>query len=163
MLKFLSEKLDKMSNQAEYIYDFRPLATGERSVDLNTIPPTAFPKFRELAKLTLQQSAELLGHDVKEIQSWEDGSVAPPPSALRLMLIQSVYTLSETEDYTPQDLRNLRVGLKMSQTEFGKMLGVNSRHISGWETGERPIPSHVWKRARVFASIRPDPSTFVLS
>lgn len=132
-------------------------------MDLNTIPATAFRKFRELAKLTPHQAAELLGHEVNEILSWEDGSAPPPPSALRLMLIQSVYTLSETEDYTPQDLRNLRVGLKMSQTEFGKMLGVNSRHISGWEIGERPIPNHVWKRARVFAAIRPDTSTFVLS
>lgn len=162
MLNFLSEKLDKMSNEAEYVYDFRPLFR-RRSVDLNTIPPTAFRKFRELAKLTLQEAADLLGHDTNELQRWEDGSVPPPPSALRLMLIQSVYTLAENEEYTPQDLRNLRVGLKMSQSEFGKMLGVNSRHISGWEIGERPIPSHVWKRARVFASIRPDTSTFVLS
>ena len=127
------------------------------------IPPAAFRKFRELAKLNQHEAADLIGHSVSEVQQWESGESSPPPSALRLMLIQSVYTLSDTEVYTPQDLRNLRVGLQMSQAEFGTMLGVNSRHISGWETGERPIPSHVWKRARVFSSIRPNPTTLVLS
>jgi DNA-binding XRE family transcriptional regulator len=39
----------------------------------------------------------------------------------------------------PNDLRQMRKSLGLTQTQLGKELGISRRQIVEWETGKRPI------------------------
>ncbi len=45
-------------------------------------------------------------------------------------------------DYEPEDIKQIRDGLKMSQAQFAKFLFVSTKTVQGWEQGlRRPTSS----------------------
>ena len=39
--------------------------------------------------------------------------------------------------YTPQDIRNIRKRLHLTQQEFGRLIGCSAKTVSSWESGYR--------------------------
>jgi putative transcriptional regulator len=44
---------------------------------------------------------------------------------------------SRVHDFAPVDVKAIRRRLKMSQTEFARMIGVNAATLQNWEQGRR--------------------------
>ncbi|MBA7490838.1 hypothetical protein ES702_01381 [subsurface metagenome] len=48
-------------------------------------------------------------------------------------------------------IRSIRIGKRLTQFEFSKILKINQAQLSSWETGAIPIHSHIVRRiAKVF-------------
>lgn len=43
-------------------------------------------------------------------------------------------------------IRTIRIGERLTQFEFSKILGVNQAQLSSYETGGTPIPLHIIKK-----------------
>ncbi|MBA7580840.1 hypothetical protein ES708_22734 [subsurface metagenome] len=43
-------------------------------------------------------------------------------------------------------IRTIRIGERLTQFEFSKILGINQAQLSSWETGAVPTPSHIVKK-----------------
>lgn len=51
----------------------------------------------------------------------------------------------EPPDYTPQEVRDVRRDMRLSQGAFGSLLGVSAAAIQSWEQGKSP-PSAMGRR-----------------
>lgn len=43
-------------------------------------------------------------------------------------------------------IRTIRIGERLTQFEFSKILGVNQSQLSSYETGGTPIPPHIIRK-----------------
>lgn len=48
--------------------------------------------------------------------------------------------------YSPEEIEDLRLALRLTQEEFGQMLNVNRRTIIRWELGKSPPPFRYMRR-----------------
>ena len=55
-----------------------------------------------------------------------------------------------TKQPTPDQVREARLALGMTQVQFGEMLYVTERAVRKWETeGDTPIPMLAWEKVQV--------------
>ena len=47
---------------------------------------------------------------------------------------------------TPNQVREARLALGMTQVQFGEMLYVTERAVHKWESGDTPIPMLAWEK-----------------
>jgi len=57
-----------------------------------------------------------------------------------------------TKQPTPDQVREARLALGMTQVQFGEMLYVTERGVRKWESGETPIPMLAWEKVRSVAA-----------
>ena len=54
-----------------------------------------------------------------------------------------------TKQPTPDQVREARLALGMTQVQFGEMLYVTERCVRKWESGDTPIPMLAWEKVQV--------------
>jgi putative transcriptional regulator len=63
--------------------------------------------------------------------------------------------IAPIEQFTPREIRSLRVSLKMSQHDFAKLLGVSSETLAKWEQG---VNAPAGSSSRLLQILKKDPN-----
>jgi DNA-binding transcriptional regulator YiaG len=107
--------------------------------------PDMLRSMRDRLELTQRDLAELVQVSPTTIASWESGSTKPTLenmgalSAVREMTEAEVNSALGREGLSrplsADEIRAIRLRLGVSQAKFGKLLGVSTNTVSGWEKG----------------------------
>ena len=108
---------------------------------------------RAAAGWTPQDLATKLRVSLSSAQSWESGRADMPAGYWALMVAQAVYVLAANEDPAGEDVRNLRVAMGWTQSDFAERVGTSLRRVSGWERDEHRIHPGLWRAMRVFLAL----------
>jgi DNA-binding transcriptional regulator YiaG len=132
-------------------------ALGRESAP-SEIDPEQVKKLRDRFSLTQAELAELLGVSAASVTSWESGKTHPGRENRR-----AIADLRETDpaeisrrvgreeavvvasrgpvktDLSPQEVKDIREEVGLTQRELAEKLGVSANSISNWETG-RSVP-----------------------
>lgn len=117
-------------------------------VDLLPMSGNELTERRRAAGWTQPALARALGVGPRTVWSWEVGRVPiPRPRVPRIeeLLSQPApagHLLLSGEDRAhAEEVRAIRRGLGLSQSQLGRELAVATSTVSGWETGHMPVPS----------------------
>ncbi|MFQ6033044.1 MAG: helix-turn-helix domain-containing protein, partial [Candidatus Zixiibacteriota bacterium] len=107
----------------------------------NEWTPDRIRNIREVLKLSQAEFAEKLGTSKRTVARWESGRAVPSISLqLKLEELAKDAIGFEVPYYTPDEIRDIREKLFLTQEEFAQIIGATQWDISRWESGER-IPS----------------------
>ena len=119
-------------------------------------------KIRKKMGWTTEELSNHLHINQLDLIDYEENIQKMPLPVFHLLIILVIHELSKDENInpTPEEIKNFRLGLEMTQLEFSKIAHVSKRRVSAWEAGEHQIKAPAWTSIQLHAAIK-HPGVFV--
>jgi DNA-binding transcriptional regulator YiaG len=99
------------------------------------LPPAAILAHRTALGMSQDQFARALDTHPRRVHEWEHGRAVPTAEQSRRMA--GLKPAPPRRRMSPEDIKEVRRSLKMTQSQFGDELGMASGTIAAWERGVR--------------------------
>ena len=92
-------------------------------------------KHAKTIEVTSETFGELLVQSAAEAAAIAQGEL--PPAAVRTVTIRDVGAIPQPPEYSPTEIRGIRLGLNLSQPVFAQVLSTSVHTLQSWEQGRR--------------------------